>query len=143
MARRSDTPWGKLTDRGRDRLRKTGVTPQAYNAWEKKTPAQKRDAGKKGVSRSDFIRGQTPKQQKRQARTTAARDTRNEKRQAVIQHVSDLTGGRANPKAVGKWIIGMEGDELDDLLDMDYDDLLDAAADSDDPGHRYHRLYKG
>lgn len=122
-------------------MKAAGVKPASYNAWEGKSAKEKKAAQAKGITAGDFKRGKTPEQERRQARTVAQRESKNEKRQAVIQHVSGLTGGRSNDKSVSKWIKGMSDGELDDLLDMDYDDLLDTAADSDDPKHRYKRLY--
>lgn len=138
---KSKTPWMGLTPAGRARLKKDGVSPQAYNAWEKKTPAQKKAAQAKGVTAADFKRGKTPEQQKRHARTVAQREVKTEKRTAAKSNISDLTGGRANPAAVDKLLKGLTDAELDDIAEFDRDDLLDWVADNDDPKHKYKRLY--
>lgn len=52
--------WSSLTKRTKAKYTKQGVTPQRYNAWNKKTKEQKRALKAKGVDRSGFL-GLPPK----------------------------------------------------------------------------------
>lgn len=52
--------WSSLAKRTKAKYTKQGVTPQRYNAWNKKTKEQKRALKAKGVDRSGFL-GLPPK----------------------------------------------------------------------------------
>jgi hypothetical protein len=61
----------QLTPAGQARLKKQGVHPASYNAWQKKTPEQKAKLAAKGVTRDAFVKQQTPGQQARKGKRYA------------------------------------------------------------------------
>jgi hypothetical protein len=123
------TAWSRLTKAGQTRLRKSGVNPASYNAYEKKSKADKAK-----TNRNDFIRGKTPQQQKDKARKTKRKTKRGD---AVDRMVSILRGRgkRANRKHIGKYVGSMDSDDLDWLMgdEATYSGIAQRASQPPDP----------
>jgi hypothetical protein len=109
MARsRARSAWSKLTEKGRARLRQSGVNPHSYNAWYRRKPEKRAT-----VSRDDFLRGRTPEQQRRKQAAPAP-----EKRQEAEDRLYTLHGGSpwAKRRTIHRGIESMSPSELDIAL---------------------------
>lgn len=113
------TAWSRLTAKGKARLRKSGVNPASYNAYARKSKAQKAK-----VNRDDFVRGKTKVQKTQSTRRQAIKT----QRQKVIEHLTVVLRGRGSKKGITRGVRMMTPDELDIAENADYETIADMAS---------------
>lgn len=124
----AETAWSRLTARGKARLKKSGVQPASYNAYARKSKAQRAK-----VNRDEFVRGKTRQQLAQKTRRATKRD----KRKQAVDHILRVLRGKSKKqprtKSIQRGVDMMTDAEVDEALTADYNFIAARAMRPMDP----------